>query len=116
MEASMPTRLRVRTLQALFGLTYAALALIAIARSPGLATSLSAIALGCLAYLSSRTVPDRLVTLEEAVRLSPIALAVIGFGVAADSLAGFHAVGRAAVVMSYCAGNRMRAAGLGPLG
>lgn len=110
----MPTTIRVRTLQALFGLTYAALALIAIARSPGLATSLTAIALACLAYLSSRTVPDRLVTLEDAVKLSPVALAVLACGVVADSLVSLHALGWAAIVMSYCAGNRLRAAGVGP--
>ncbi|MEN3749160.1 hypothetical protein TPR58_18445 [Sphingomonas sp. HF-S3] len=111
----MPTTIRVRTLQALFGLAYTALALIAIGKSPGFATTLSAIVLACLAYMSSRTVPDRLVTLEEAVKLSPVALAVIAFGVVADSLTSLHAVGWAATVMSYCAGNRMRAAGVGPL-
>ncbi len=109
----MPTTIRVRTLQALTGLAYTALALIAMVRSPGLATMLFAVALGVVAYLSSRTVPDRTITLEEAVKLSPIAFAVIATGIVADSVTSLHAAGCAAILLSYCAGSRFRAAGVG---
>jgi hypothetical protein len=105
--------LRMRLIQALLGAAYALLACIALARAPGPVQALSAAAVMLGAYLTGRTVPDVRVTREAVPRILVVGLAVIALGIVADADGGPHALSWAAIVMAYCAGNRLRAAGIG---
>jgi hypothetical protein len=66
------------------------------------------------AYLTSRTVPASFVSRDAALKLCAVAAIVIIIGIVADVMADRHALVWAAAVMGYCAGNRFRAAGVGP--
>lgn len=110
----MPAAIRVRLLQALFGLSYGVLTLAALARSPSFVTVVVAAAMMLLSYLSGRTVPDALVPPSGVFGVSAIALALFLAGVVAMIVAGERVASTVAIVMAYCAGNCIRAAGLGP--
>jgi hypothetical protein len=100
-------------IQALLGVLYILLALVALARSETDATAAISIAMMLGAYLTSRTIPDIQVQRDQILRVCGIV--VLAAGMIADTIGGPHALGWASVVMAYCAGNRLRAAGIGPV-
>lgn len=112
----MPQFVSVRTLQSWMGLAYLLLAAIAVARSPTPMAVIVATGMMIGAFLTGRTVPDFQVRSDEILRVSRLGLIVIVAAVAMDMAGGSHALGWAYVVMSYCAGNRLRAAGFGLAG
>jgi FtsH-binding integral membrane protein len=103
-----------RSIQAWLGISYVLLALIAVARSATVVTAAIALAMMLGAYLTGRTIPDIQVSQSEILRVCGMGLLVIAVGIVVDIVGGSHALEWASVVMAYCAGNRLRAAGIGP--
>lgn len=109
----MPVTVSIRMLQALLGTAYLLLAAIAVIRSPGPVMALAAVGVMLGAYLTSRTIPDAFVSRDAVFRICAVGLVVIAIGIVADAAGGSRALGWAAIVMAYCAGNRLKAAGIG---
>ena len=110
----MPHLFSVRALQAMMGFAYLALAAAAILRSFTPLALVLAVAMMIGAYFTGRTVPDFQIRSDQLLRVCGVGLFMIVAGTAADVAGGPHALGWASVVMAYCAGNRLRAAGIGP--
>lgn len=109
----MPMTVSVRMLQALLGLAYLLLATVALARSHDLVTMIIAAGLMLGGYLTGRTVPDAFVSRDAVLRICLVGLVVIAAGFVADVAGGSRALQWASIVMAYCAGNRLKAAGIG---
>lgn len=109
----MPQLVSVRSLQAMMGAAYAFLAIVAVLRAPGAVVAATAIAMALGAYATGRTVPDFQIPSGRIVEACGLGLLVVAVGVAADLIGGSGALGWASVVMAYCAGNRLKAAGFG---
>jgi hypothetical protein len=112
----MPGMIRVRATQAVMGIVYALLAAIAVARSETPLAVLFAAAIMIGSYLTGRTIPDFYVPQNAIFRVCGVGLMVMTAGFAVDLVGGSKAIGWALVVMAYCAGNRLKAAGLGASG
>ena len=110
----MPSTVSVRLLQALLGAAYVSVALVALAKSPGLVTLLVAAGAMLVSYLTARTIPDAFVSPDAALGICAVGLAIICIGAVADAIGGPRILEWIAIVMAYCAGNRLRAAGIGP--
>ena len=110
----MPSTVSVRFLQALLGAVYALLAVIALGKAPSLITLLAAASVMLLSYLTARTIPDAFVSSDAVAGVCAIGLLIICVGAVADAIGSPQALEWAAIVMSYCSGNRLRAAGIGP--
>lgn len=110
----MPGLVSVRMLQALLGTAYAILAGVAMVRAPNPMVLLVAAGAVLLSYMTARTIPDAFVSLDAVFGTSAVAVAFIGIGAVADAMGSPHALEWVAIVMAYCAGNRLRAAGIGP--
>jgi hypothetical protein len=111
----MPETVNVRAIQALLGVAYLLLAAIALARASMILTAAIATGMMLLAYVTGRTIPDVLVPREAILRACGIGLIVLLIGALMDLWGGANELGWVSVAMAYCAGNRLRAAGLGPL-
>lgn len=96
------------------GCAYLVLGAAALIRSFTPVALILAVAMVIGAYFTGRTVPDFQVRSDQLLRVCGVGLLMIAAGVAADMAGGPHALGWASVVMAYCAGNRLRAAGVGP--
>jgi hypothetical protein len=110
----MRTTIRLRAVQALLAAAYAVLAAIALARAASIATLLVSAAVMLGAYGTARTVPDVRVSSGTAWGIAAVPLVLLGIGVVAAALGGAAARTWVVIVMAYCAGNRLRAAGIGP--
>lgn len=92
-------------------LAYALLAAIAVAREQSLVSLILAVAMAVGAYSTGRVVMDVHIPATMILRACGIGAVVLVAGLAADLFGSSHALGWATVVMGYCAGNRLRAAG-----
>ena len=110
----MPSNISVRLLQAFLGIAYLFLAAIAVVRAPSLGTLLVSGGAMLVSYLTARTIPDALVSQDAALGICAVGLVIICVGALADAVGGHRASEWVAIVMAYCAGNRLRAAGIGP--
>jgi hypothetical protein len=113
-EGFMTDAVSARAVQTLLGAVYALLALIALARSGTIVMAALAIAMLLGAYITSRTIPDFQVRRDQILQVCGLGLVVIMGGTIVDMTGSPHALEWASVVMPYCAGNRLRAAGIGP--
>ncbi|KQO12084.1 hypothetical protein ASF09_19285 [Sphingomonas sp. Leaf242] len=114
MEIAMPSTVSVRLLQALLGTAYLFLAAVALAKATSLVTLLVAAGAMLVSYLTARRIPDAFVSPNAVFGICAIGLAIICIGMVADAVGGTQAQEWVAIVMAYCAGNRFRAAGIGP--
>ena len=110
----MPSTISVRLLQALLGTAYALLAFIALGKAPSLVTLLAAASAMLMSYLTARTISDAFVSPDALAGVCAIGLLIICVGAVADAIGSPQALEWAAIVMAYCAGNRLKAAGIGP--
>lgn len=110
----MLNTIRLRAIQALLGATYALLAAVALARTASIATLLVSAAVMLGAYCTARTVPDARVSSGAAWGFAAVPLVLLGIGIVGEAVGGMAASTWVAIVMAYCAGNRLRAAGIGP--
>lgn len=110
----MPGTISVRLLQAFLGTGYACLVAIALVKAPSLTTLLVSAGAMLVSYKSARTVPDAFISPDAVLGICAIGLVIMCIGMVADALGGAQAREWAAIVMAYCAGNRLRAAGIGP--
>jgi hypothetical protein len=107
---------RVRLIQASMGLGYCVVLVGAIAKAPEAGSVAIAAALLALSYVTGEVVPDAYVSPDHLLRVCGVGLAVLPVGVFAVLSGGRDTLGWATAVMAFCAGNRFKAAGLGPSG
>jgi len=101
----------VRSAQLCLGLAYATLALVAILRLGNLVVPIVSTAMAIGAFLTARRVADVSLPWPEIWRVGGVGVIVLAIGAYAVALGGEHALNWAAVVLAYCAGNRIRASG-----
>ena len=109
----MGCSLRVRSIQAAMGLAYSFVLLFALLKSTSLPSTLIAFALLMASYATGVVVPDVTVPRESWLRVCGIGILVLTGGVVAVLAGGPDALGWTVAVMAVCAGNRLRAGGLG---
>lgn len=102
----------VRLVQKALGVAYAVLALVAVARAPSLTAAVIAVGLLAFAYLTGPVLPDARIPSDQLLRVCGLGLVVLAAGVIVD-VAGEPRLRWAAAVMAYCAGNRLKAGGIG---
>ncbi|MBB4099413.1 hypothetical protein [Sphingomonas kyeonggiensis] len=108
----MSRSINLRTVQAFMALAYGLLAAIAVAREPSLVSAFLAVGMAVGAYLTGRAVPDVHIPATMILRVCGIGAVVLVVGLATDLFGSSHALGWAMAVMGYCAGNRLKAAGV----
>jgi len=109
----MGSSLRVRSLQAAMGLGYSVVLIVALARSASLQSMLIAVVLLVASYATGIVIPDVSVPRDSWVRVCGVGILVLIGGAVAVLLGGHDALGWAVAVMALCAGNRLKASGLG---
>lgn len=105
---------RLRALQAMMAAAYAALAAIALVRDPLPLRIILCAGVAAAAYLTGRSLPDIMIPREAIPRAIGIGLIVALVGAAVEMAGDPHALGWVSIAMACCAGNRLRAAGIGP--
>jgi hypothetical protein len=110
----MAGAISVRSIQTLMGALYGLLACVALARSATITGAAIAVSMVVGAYFTSRTIPDAYVRPKQIFRVCRVGLVLVAIGTAVDLTGQPRALAWALVVMAYCAGNRLRAAGIGP--
>jgi len=105
---------RLRALQAMMAAAYAALAAIALVRDPLPLRIILCAGVAAAAYLTGRSLPDIMIPREAIPRAIGIGLIVALVGAAVEMGGDPHALGWVSIAMACCAGNRLKAAGIGP--
>ena len=112
----MQATFRVRLFHAGLAMAYALVALAAMARlQEPMPLVFGATGFG-ISYFSAKTQPDIVLPLRMMPVVAVVGLGVLALGIAADVLGSAHHLIWAAIVMACGAGNRLRAAGIGPAG
>ena len=101
----------VRSAQLCLGLAYATIALVALLRLGNLPVSIVSLAMAIGAFLTARRVADFHLPWPQIWRVGAVGMVVLAIGLYAVTLGGEGALNWAAVVLAYCAGNRIKASG-----
>ena len=101
----------VRSAQLCLGLAYAAIALVALLRLGNPAETIVSMAMAIGAFLTGRRIPEFHLPWPEIWRVGGVGAVVLAIGLYAVTLGGERALDWAAIVLAYCAGNRIKASG-----
>ncbi|MBX9730656.1 MAG: hypothetical protein K2X59_04950 [Sphingomonas sp.] len=112
----MTELISVRSLQKWLGCLYLLVGFVAVLRLENFVVAAVAVAIVIGSYFTARTIPDLQIRQDQILKVCRVGAVVLSIGAIVDLVGGPHALEWAAVVMAYCAGNRLRAAAIGPVG
>lgn len=102
----------VRAWQLVLGLAYAFLSALAVLRLSSGSAAVLSVGMSILGFVSSREIPDVRVRSADLWRVIGWGPLLLFAGCVAIALGGSSALGWTAIVLSYTAGNRLRASGV----